>query len=106
MFDIDFRILLTAAAAAFLWLKMHIMHFFAVLKQINVAVKTLVTASNGALEMLALCVPPVVLPPVATRRESFVTKLAFVRFFTSVHPFVHLKVRLVLEHASAWNLLI
>ena len=69
--------------------------------QLLVPVVARIAAFVLALVHLLLCVPPVMLPPIATRIEALVAEVALKGLLAGVHSLVHLVVRLRVKSFAA-----
>lgn len=95
--EVNVRILLLAAATQLLRLHLYTMGPLAMLEQLCVSVEALPAFGLLALIQLGLRVSAVVLSSVTARGEGPVAESTLEGPLSSVHSFVHLKVRLVLE---------
>lgn len=84
---------------------MNVVGSLAVLKELSISVEALITISLFAFIELRLRVSSVVLSSVTARSESSIAKLTLEGSLASVHPFMHLEVRLVSELFPAYALL-
>ena len=95
--QVDVRVLLFAATACLFRFDMNVVGSLAVLKELSISVEALITSGLFTFVELRLRVSSVVLSSVTARSESSIAKLTLEGSLASVHPFMHLEIRLVSE---------